>query len=219
MISSKKVAANQNNGRKSRGPRTAAGKARASRNARRHGLSVFKINDAAMAEPVKKMVGALCQGDNDPLLREPAMMIAENQLWLSCIKAEKVACIGRLRERMAYSLARDSRIARAKARIHLFEAAVSQLQVVEDLVRKTEAAGGDPEQEPLPPDVEAAWPPAWAKIVPEAAERDEHDAMVEAIHDLVRLLRYEQRAWSRLKKAVRAFMAIKLINREQKDTA
>ena len=77
--------------------------------------------------------------------------------------------------------------------------------MVEDLVSETEAAGGDPEQESPP--------------LPAAAERDVHDAMVEGIQHLVRLLRYEQCAWSRLKKAVRAFMAIKPINREQKDTS
>jgi tRNA(Met) C34 N-acetyltransferase TmcA len=32
----------------------------------------------------------------------------------------------------------------------------------------------------------------------------------EGIRDLERLLRYEKRAWSRRKKAVRAFMAVKL---------
>lgn len=213
MISPKKVAASQNNGRKSRGPRTAAGKTRASRNARRHGLSVFKVNDAAMTEPVKQMVAALCQGNEDPLLREQAVMIAENQVWLSCIKAEKVALIERLRDARAFSLARDSKMARAKARIRFFDAAVPQLEVVEDLVRKTMAAGVDPEWEPLPAELEKAWPPAWAKIVRENAGRDEHEALVEGIGDLVRLVRYEQRAWSRLKKAVRAFMVVKLSNR------
>ena len=34
---------------------------------------------------------AICAGDDDPLLRQQAVMIVENQLWLSCVKAEKVA--------------------------------------------------------------------------------------------------------------------------------
>ena len=46
----------------------------------------------------------------------------------------------------------------------------------------------------------------------EDAERDEYEAMREGLCDLVRLLRYEQRAWSRRKRAVCAFMAIKLAN-------
>ena len=46
----------------------------------------------------------------------------------------------------------------------------------------------------------------------EDAQRDEYEAMREGLRDLVRLLRYERRAWSRRKRAVRAFMAIKLAN-------
>jgi hypothetical protein len=58
--------------------------------------------------------------------------------------------------------------------------------------------------------LENAWPPPWVEEIPEDAERDDYEAMREGLCDRVRLLRYEQRAWSRLKKAVRAFMAIKL---------
>ena len=54
--------------------------------------------------------------------------------------------------------------------------------------------------------------PPWVKKIPEDAGRDEYEAMREGLCDLVRLLRYEQRAWSRRKRAVRAFMAIKLAN-------
>jgi len=40
-------------------------------------------------------------------------------------------------------------------------------------------------------------------------ERDEFDAMREAMPDLERLGRYERRAWSRQKRAMREFIAIK----------
>ena len=36
-------------------------------------------------DQIKQMVDAICQGDDDPLLRERAVAIAESQLWLSCI--------------------------------------------------------------------------------------------------------------------------------------
>ena len=84
--------------------------------------------------------------------------------------------------------------------------------IVEERISKTKAAGRDPEREPLSRMLEVAWPPPWLKEIPEDAERDEYEAMREGLCDLVRLLRYEQRAWSRRKKAVRAFMAIKLAN-------
>ena len=99
MTSPKKVAANRVNGRRSRGPHTDRGKARASRNARRHGLAAFASkHDPAMAQKVKEMVDAICAPDGDSPLRQQAAMIGENQLWLSCVRAEKVALIERLRD-------------------------------------------------------------------------------------------------------------------------
>ena len=76
MTSLKKVAANRVNGRKSRGP--SAGKTRSSRNARRHGLAAFNTKDRALSGQIKQLVDAICNGDDDPLLREPAVAIAEN---------------------------------------------------------------------------------------------------------------------------------------------
>jgi hypothetical protein len=45
------------------------------------------------------------------------------------------------------------------------------------------------------------------------SERDEAEAFEESVADLVRLDRYEQRARSQLKRALNAFMAIKLMYR------
>ena len=211
MTSPKKVAANRINGRKSRGPRTGAGKARASRNARRHGLAAFRSNDdPVLAGQIEQMVDAICAGDDDPLLRQQAVMIAENQIWLSRVRAERVALIERLRDPAAFALAGDTSIARGKARLRLLDLAHDQLMTIQELIDKTIAAGRDPEREPIPQELETAWPPSWVKAIPQEAERDEYEAMREGLCDLVRLLRYEQRAWSRRKRAVRTFMAIKL---------
>jgi len=204
MTSAKKVAANRINGRKSRGPRTGAGKARASRNARRHGLAVFNNKDPALAGRVRQMVDAICRGDDDPLVREYAVAIAESQLWLDCIEAEKLALIERLRDPMAYALTRHVRIAPAKARMRLCDVADRHQRVIDDLIENTKAAGRNPERQPLPPNLEAA--------IFEDTERDDYESLREGVGDLVRLLRYERRAWSRRKRAVRAFMVIKLMN-------
>ena len=139
-------------------------------------------------------------------------MIAENQLWLSCVRVEKVALIERLRDPMAFALASKTGVARGKARMLLGDVAHCQLMIVKDLISETEAAGRNPEREPLPRKLAAAWPPPWVEEIAEDAVRDEYEAFREGLCDLVPLLRYEQRACSRRKRAVRAFMAIKLAN-------
>jgi hypothetical protein len=147
------------------------------------------------------MVDAICQCNDDPVLRKQAAMIAENQLWLSRVRAEKVALIERLRDPTAFAFAPDATMPRQVA------IAERQLKAIKKLIDKRRAAGRAYDRERKPPEFEAALPPPQ---LPEAAERDDYEALREGICDLLRLLRYELRAWSRRKKAVRGFMAIKL---------
>jgi hypothetical protein len=48
-------------------------------------------------------------------------------------------------------------------------------------------------------------------------ERDESAAMEEAVSDLLRLNRYERRAWSRQRRAIFAFMNLKLMKQYKPD--
>jgi hypothetical protein len=61
MASEKQIAANRRNARKSSGPRSVAGKARASRNAIRHGLAGNFWKDPSAAYAIETMTKLLRQ--------------------------------------------------------------------------------------------------------------------------------------------------------------
>ena len=63
MTSQAKILANRRNARKSRGPRTAAGKSIASRNAYRHGLAAITRELPALFPDIERMAKALCGDD------------------------------------------------------------------------------------------------------------------------------------------------------------
>ena len=117
MTSERKIAANRRNARKSRGPRGAAGKSIASRNALRHGLAAITHHRSVSASEIEGFAKAICGDDADPSLFAQALVIADNELVLRAIAAQKVAVVERLRERSAIALAKgDNSLALAKAR-------------------------------------------------------------------------------------------------------
>ena len=116
MISHARAEASRSNGRKSRGPRTAAGKSCASRNALRHGLAALTYKPGLFPE-IERIAKAICNGDTNPLLFEQALVIAENEMVLRCVSVERIAAIERLRDITAKPLSkRDNSVTRAKAR-------------------------------------------------------------------------------------------------------
>ena len=98
MSSQARLAANRANARKSRGPRTAAGRTRASRNALRHGLAAISRHNPAYFPEIGRMASAYCEGDTDPLLFEQALIIAESDIILICLGGERLAAIERMRD-------------------------------------------------------------------------------------------------------------------------
>ena len=88
----------------------------------------FNTKDPALSDQIKQLVDAICHGDDDPLLHEPAVAIAESQLWLSLIGHEKLAALERLRDPEEDALTgRYSRrgMAKIKAKLDLFSAPVT----------------------------------------------------------------------------------------------
>jgi hypothetical protein len=206
MTSARKIAANRINARKSCGPSSTVGKGRVSSNALRHGLAALKHLDATRPRDIDLMARAMCGEDIDPLLFEQAQVIAEGELLLRCVRAERIAVIERLRDVTAIPLAiRDDSLARAKTRALEMDLAADEL---EQMQAKFDAMTAQ-ERTKLQEEYDRELDELESKPAP-IAERDEVDAMRDAMPDLERLARYERRAWSRRKRAMRNFMAIKI---------
>jgi hypothetical protein len=138
MTDNNRAAASRENGRKSRGPRTSAGRARASINAYRHGICTISIGNPEFAEQIEAIASRLCTDDPTPQMRECALTIAENEFILRCISAEQIFLIERLR-RAGTRPARkpDNSLALGKARFGRSKLAYSELgKIILDIDRK-----------------------------------------------------------------------------------
>ncbi len=240
MTSERQIEANRRNGRKSRGPCSVAGKSTASRNALRHGLASVTHSQPVSPEVIEGFAKALCGNDENPALFEQARIIGKNELVLRAIGAQQLAVVERLRDPSATALAKgDSRLKKARARFRKAQVAFDELVALRDrLLEKYKDELPPPirsEQgyETMPGvsnsipahlleyllDKEEEDESVAATPVQETTRcqdevcvphRDETAAMEEAVKDLVRLDRYERRARSRQKQAIRAFMNIRL---------
>jgi hypothetical protein len=189
MTTARKLAANRANARSSTGPRTAAGKARVARNACRHGLNRPVTGEPALAREVETLARAICglgveRADAercDPALRLMlylARRIAEAQVDLVRVRRLRHDLLARALADPNYRSWRG-----LAARIALLS------QVGEMLARDI----------PLPGDMARA-----IQFRPEGAEKF---ALVvgDLSGELLAFDRYERRAISRRKFAIRAF--------------
>ena len=240
MSSERQIATNRLNGRKSRGPRTAAGKSIASRNALRHGLAAIAHRGPMPAVDVEQIANALCGDDRNPSLFVQARIVAENELVLRTISAQQLAVVERVRDSRFIALAKgDKSLKFAKIRFRKTQEAYDEIVALrEELLERhknelpppiitSEMEGMMTEMDQLIPlhlevflenkeeeqRAKTQVPSApRVKSVAEGLEgRDESAALEEASLDLIRLDRYERRAWSRQKRAMRSFMNIKLM--------
>jgi hypothetical protein len=242
MTSDRKIEANRRNSRKSRGPRTAAGKATASRNALKHGLAALTHRQAMPSAEVEEFARALCDNNSDPILFAQAVQVAECELVLRTIRAHKIAVIERLRSRHAVPFANKDPL-RQETEACVLESHEAEREIKERLPKLVERYKGKIEKVlkcKIPASansydgivdwfgfserdaIEVILAAISDESVPiddqvlelqgneiAADERDEHEALKAATPDLVRLERYEHRAWSRKKRQIREFMRIK----------
>jgi hypothetical protein len=95
MASERQIAANRRNARKSTGPRSGAGKKRASGNAYRHGLTLSITSSAAAAKQLDKLVRKMVGNSEDAILLEYARALAQAELDLARVRRARVALIER----------------------------------------------------------------------------------------------------------------------------
>jgi hypothetical protein len=202
MTSERKIAANRMNARKKKLRLSEGSRRRSSRNALQHGFAAVKHIDFALPGEIDRLARAMCGEDTNPFLFERAVALAESELMLRKIRAERLSIIERLRDVTAMPLAKNNGIALGKARLAELDREDAELQ---QLRAKFEAV--PPDELDALFDRHDEWLESGPKNIP-IAQRDEFEAMQLATPDLNRLARYERRAWSRQKRAFSRFIEV-----------
>jgi hypothetical protein len=175
MASERQIAANRRNARKSTGPRSGAGKKRASHNAYRHGLTLSVASTAAFAKQLDKLVREIAGDTEDAIMLERARAIAQAELDLARVRRAKVALIERA---SAFGELEPSQVLSSVTQIIRFVNALDRGRLI--VPKPIDALAAMPSQEP---DRSAE---AVRRILPE----------------LRKLERYERRAAARRDRAV-----------------
>jgi len=236
MSSDRKSAANKRNSCKSCGPRTAAGRETASRNALRHGLSAVVYRQPAPSAEIERLAQAICGHNGNATLLEQARFVAANEFVLRAVNAQKIAAVERLRDPTAIALAKgdnslelaDGRFIRAWLAHREIEGLVPKVlekykdRMLPRLESKPPTDEFDCEFDIVPIQIKALLEESdsieqrrhileLARNLIEEQERNDYEALEAAAADLIRLDRYERRSWSRQKHAIRGLMNLKLM--------
>jgi hypothetical protein len=232
VTSVRKSNANRLNGKKSRGPKTTAGKSIASRNALRHGFAATKHCVPLPKADVERFATALCGKTDNRALFQQALIIAENELVLRAINEQQLAVIERLRDPSVPPFSqRDNTLQLMRARVRKRKEAEKAIKLLRDaLLKKYESQLPASFPEDNLTKLDALFPAHLEEFLAEKEnehaealasdiinvrgadcvhERDEGGALETAIKDLMRLDRYEKRASSRQRRAIFAFINLK----------
>ena len=177
MTSAKKLRTNRANARASNGPKTEKGRARAAGNAFRHGLSLPIGSDPALSEEVEALAREIAGTDANAETQELARRIAEAQVDLRRVRYARHQLLSNALRNPYYE---SSASAREKVRFlcHLLR--------------------------PNAPDIPMAALERYLTSTPQGPHKLATIVSEEA-KQLIALDRYERRALSRRKNAIRAF--------------
>jgi hypothetical protein len=181
LTSDRKIKANRANARASTGPRTVQGRVRAARNALRHALSLPVCANPALSEELETLAREIAGPDASQEIKELARRVAEAQIDLRRVRFARYRLL-------CHALSNPHYESRAAARM--------KLRVIGHLLRAKAPDMLMEVQENLVTSMPQG-PHKLATILSEEAKQ------------LLAMDRYERRALSRRKFAIRAFDAAK----------
>ena len=179
MTSPRKLYSNRANSLHSTGPKTAAGRARAAGNARRHGLRIPVLSDPALSAEAEAMAREIA-GDASFELIELARRIAEAQIDVIRIRRVRNDLLGRALSNLSHRIPLNPRNAGDEA--ELLERALQYIN----------------QRKQLPPD-------SGAKLFAMSDEPEIVKYLPDFWRQFTVIDHYERRALSRRKFAIRGF--------------
>jgi len=194
MASERQIAANRRNARKSTGPRSRAGKRRASGNAYRHGLASSRSLDAETARQRDQLARQIAGDSQSEVILELAHSAAEAELDLARVRLSKVGLINRVYV--------DGTIDPDADQDAMMKAMGKHLEAwrrhVKPLLRGVAVPPFPVKDFVLP-----------AKTMPTLPSERTDEAVRRALPELVKLNRYQVRAASRRNRAIKEITKIK----------